>query len=216
MVYGASRHLVVEESLLQNAAVCDYQDGLTHPNDETLNVTTFGKVTVETLDDDEVREVTLSDVFYAPSISEDLRLISCGRLKKLGCQFFDIAANSSRIKKDGQVVFEFPMVREVCIVCTLRRDRQPKTNELLQEMVLSAIFKTGGAFQPHMGNADAISHASRHFDFDTIDRMAIAFDTIELMAKESDSCIKITCHMLSKCVIYSQEKGTRTARRKKD
>ena len=61
-----------DESLLHDAVECHNHDGLTLPNDETLLVTKIGKVTFETIVDDEVHEVTLSDVYYAPSFSEDL------------------------------------------------------------------------------------------------------------------------------------------------
>ena len=123
---GASRHIVEDESLLHDAVEFDDQDGLTLQNDETLLVTKIDKVTFETIVDDEVHEVTLSDVYYTPSLSKDLRFISCGLLKKLGCQFV-----GGRIEKDGQVVFEFRLVKDVCMVTTLRRHRKPMTQELL-------------------------------------------------------------------------------------
>ena len=131
MDFGASRQLVGDESLLHDAVECDDQDGLTVPNDETLLVTKIGKVKFETIVDDEVHEITLSYVYYAPSLSKDLRLILYCRLKKLGCQFVDCATNGGRIEKDGQVVFEFRLVKDVCMVTTLRRDRKPMTQELL-------------------------------------------------------------------------------------
>ena len=59
---GAGRHLVGDESLLHDAVECDDQVGLTLPNDETLLVTKIGKITFETIVDDEVHEVNLSDV----------------------------------------------------------------------------------------------------------------------------------------------------------
>ena len=65
---GASRHIVEDESLLHDAVEFDDQDGLTLQNDETLLVTKIDKVTFETIVDDEVHEVNLSDVYYAPSI----------------------------------------------------------------------------------------------------------------------------------------------------
>ena len=105
MESGASLHIVGDESLLHDAVECDDQDELTPSNDETLHVTKFGKVAFETIVDAGVHEVTLSDVYYAPSLSKDLRLISYGRLKKLGCQFFNCSTNGGRIDKDGQVVF---------------------------------------------------------------------------------------------------------------
>lgn len=203
---GASRHLVGDESLLQDAVECDDQDGLTLPNDETLHVIKFGKVTFETLVDDEIHEVTLSDVYYAPSLSKDLRLISYGCLKKLGCKFVDCATRGGRIEKDGKVVFEFRMVKDGCMVSTLQCDRQLMTKELLQKMVLSAITETGGVSKPHTGTL---------MQFHT--RLGyIAFNSIERMAKEPDSDIKITCHKRSQCVICSQGKCTLNAQPKKD
>ena len=59
---NASRHLVGNKSLLHDDVECDDQDGLTLPNDETLLVSKIGKVTFETIVDDEVHEVNLSDV----------------------------------------------------------------------------------------------------------------------------------------------------------
>ena len=81
---GASRHLFNDYSLLQDAAECEDQDGLTLLNDETLNGPKNGKFTFETLVDDIAHEVTLSDVYYAPYLSKDLLLISYGCLKILG------------------------------------------------------------------------------------------------------------------------------------
>ena len=110
---GASRHLVSDKSLLHDAVECDYQDGLTLPNDETLLVTKIGKVTFETIVDDEVHEVTLSDVYYTPSLSKNLRLVLDGCLKNIGCQFGDCATNGVRNKQDGQSFVCFRMVINV-------------------------------------------------------------------------------------------------------
>ena len=63
----SSRHLVGDEYLLQDAFRCDSQDGITLPNDEKNHVTKFGKVTFETVVDDDIHEVTLSDGCYTPS-----------------------------------------------------------------------------------------------------------------------------------------------------
>ena len=80
---GASRHIVGDESLLHDSVECDDPDGLTLPNDKTFLVTKIGKVSFVTIVDGKVHEVTLYDVYYAPSLSKDLRLISYGRLKNL-------------------------------------------------------------------------------------------------------------------------------------
>ncbi|TDH66732.1 hypothetical protein CCR75_003371 [Bremia lactucae] len=118
MDFRAGRHIVGDESLLQDAIVCDDQDGHTPPNDETAKVTLFGKVTFETLVDDEAYDVNISDVYYAPSLSKNLRLISCGRLNYFFCQFVDCATIGGRIKKDVQVVFKIWIVHDVCMVST--------------------------------------------------------------------------------------------------
>ena len=78
---GSSRHLFEDKSLLQDPFICDDRDGRKLPNNKTLQVTKFGKVAFRTLVDDEIHEVTLSDVYYASSLSKDLRLISYVRLK---------------------------------------------------------------------------------------------------------------------------------------
>ena len=44
----------------------------------------------------------------------------------------------------------------------------------------------------------------------------LSFDSIESMAKEPDSGIKIACHKGSKCVTFSQGKGTLTAQPRQD
>ncbi|TDH70260.1 hypothetical protein CCR75_001632 [Bremia lactucae] len=77
---GASRHLVGDETLLHDAVPC--ADGLTLPNDAALHVTKVGSVTFMSRVDDDIHEVTLPDVYFAPSLFKDLRLISYGQLKK--------------------------------------------------------------------------------------------------------------------------------------
>ena len=169
---GASRHLVGNESLVNDSVECDDQDGLTLPNKETLLVTKIDKVTFATIVDDEVHEVTFSDVYYAPSLSKGLRLISYGRLKKLGCQFVECATNGGRIEKGGQVAFEFRLVKDVCMATTLRRDRKRMTQELLQEMVITAINDMGEAPHPHTVTLMQFHARLGRLSFDSIERMA--------------------------------------------
>ena len=83
------------------------------------------------------------------------------------------------------------MVEGVVMVSSLRRDRQPMTKDLLQKMVLSAITENRGASQPHTSTLMQFHTRLGH----------LAFDSIERMAKEPDSGIKITCHKCSQCVI---------------
>ena len=67
-------------------------------------------------------------------------------------------------------------------------------------MVLTAINETEGAPHPHTGTIMQFYARLGH----------LSFDSIERMAKETNSGINITYHKRSKCVTCSQGKCTRT------
>lgn len=103
----ASRHIVGDESLLQDTVVCDDQDGLTPPNDETAKATLFGKVTFETLVDDEAHDVNISDVYYAPSLSKNLHLISYGRLNYFFANVLTVLLSAVESRRTFKLCLKF-------------------------------------------------------------------------------------------------------------
>lgn len=86
------------------------------PDESTLNITKVGNVRLDTVVDGEVQGVTLYNVYYAPALASDLRIIAYGRLKRVGCKLVDKDEASGIIVKDEDVMFEFTLVNDVCMV----------------------------------------------------------------------------------------------------
>ena len=200
---GASRHLVGDDTLLHDAVPC--ADGLTLPNDATLHVTKVGSVTFKLRVDDDIHEVTLSDVYFAPSLSKDLRLISCGQLKKRGCRLVH-DDNGGKIIQGSRTVFEFTIVNDVCMVETVDYLRKDIKSKSLVGIVLSVVAKSSDLSEPHRGTLVQFSQRLGH----------LSYDSIERIAKDPSSGIKITNYDRPKCVTCSKGKGTRTEQPKKD
>ena len=85
---------------------------------QRLHVTKVARVTFKSRVDDDIHEVTLSDVYFASSLSKNLRLISYDQLKKRGCRLVD-DDNGGKIIQGSRTVFDFKVVNDVCMVETV-------------------------------------------------------------------------------------------------
>ena len=79
---GASRHLVSDESLLEDAKLCSEKENLILPDGGVLRVTKVGSVTLKNTSG--IRStIVLTEVYYAPNLARNL--ISLGCLREKGC-----------------------------------------------------------------------------------------------------------------------------------
>ena len=184
---GASRHLVGDDTLLHDAVPC--ADGLTLPNDATLHVTKVGSVTIKSRVDDDIHEVTLSDVYFAPSLSKDLRLISYGQLKKRGCRLVD-DENGGNIIQGSRTVFDFKIVNDVCMVETVDYLRKDMKSKSLVDIVQPEVAKSSDFSVLHRGTLVQFHQRLGHLSYHSIDCRA-------------SSGIKITDYDRPKCFTCS-------------
>ncbi|TDH65963.1 hypothetical protein CCR75_005850 [Bremia lactucae] len=81
---GASRHLVRDVSMLENAVDCDEPNWLLLPIGKRLQVTKRGTDTLAGIAEGKEFELQLSTVYFAPLLSRNL--ISFGLLAQHGCR----------------------------------------------------------------------------------------------------------------------------------
>ncbi|ETO84786.1 hypothetical protein F444_01317, partial [Phytophthora nicotianae P1976] len=110
---GSSRHLVSDESWLQDVETCN--DVCLQPNGEPLRVTKKGTVSLRVTACGAERTVKLTDVYYAAGVIHNL--ISYGKLDEKG---YTLTYKGGRrvvaAKVDGSVAFDVHLRRNVLVV----------------------------------------------------------------------------------------------------
>lgn len=176
------------------------------PDESTLHVTKVGSVHLETVVDGDVQEVTLRNVYYAPALSRDLRIISYGRLKRASCKLVDTNEVSGVIVKDDDVMFEFTLVNDVCMVAATPTKTIGLRKASLEEVMFAAVAASGDLTEPHKATFYQL-HLRLGY---------LSYDTLERMARQANSGIELLDRDRPHCVTCSQGKGTCSDQPQKD
>ncbi|DAZ99928.1 TPA: hypothetical protein N0F65_008735 [Lagenidium giganteum] len=112
---GSSRHLVGDLKRLEDAKECTSTCVL--PDNELVQVTHIGSVTLNDLVNGRGQEVKLTNVYYAPKLARDL--LSYGELEKRGCRLvYKDGKRYVERRADQQVIFEVKLRNNVLVVDT--------------------------------------------------------------------------------------------------
>lgn len=174
----ASKHLACDASSLEDVEQCTSADWLMLPNSEQLEVTTKMYVTLVGKVDDKPFDLRLSEMFFAPKLARNL--ISYGVLVKRGCEF-ENRDGKMAVTLGERVVFTARMEGNVDMA-NVRAKLAPA--RAIQNMLMSVVARAEGASHVHEG-------CLLDFHRRSGDR---ANDTIERMAREPSSGIRLTDH----------------------
>ena len=131
------------------------------------NVACVGNVTSKSCVDDDIHEVNLSDVYFVPSLSKDLRLISYNQLKKRGCRWVD-DNKGGKIIQGSRTVFDFKIVNDVCMVETVDYLRKDMKSKSLIDIVLPEVAKSSDFSVPHRGTLVQFHQRLGHLSYDSM------------------------------------------------
>ncbi|KAE8968244.1 hypothetical protein PF002_g28843 [Phytophthora fragariae] len=191
---GSSRHLVNDESLLED--VDDCSDECVQPNGESLSITKRGKVLLSVTACGKEQVVELINVYFAPDVVHNL--ISYGQLDKRGFELRQQAGRRVVAAKDGgRVAFDLEMRRNVLIV----RAAVGPRHELPPDVIMAALSQE--LTEPAEVSGDVQKGTLLEFH----KRLAhLNYDSVERLAKEPSSGIYLTDHKWVNCLTCAEGK----------
>ncbi|CAI5739083.1 unnamed protein product [Peronospora destructor] len=195
---GFSRHLVNDMALLEDARECD--DQCVVADRKTLRLIMVGSVVLHVMAYGTASVIRLTDVYYSPLITRNI--VPCGKLelKGYGLKYKDNCRALISLTT-GNCVFDVAMCNNVLVLET----QSVKVNKGMVGTVMAAIDEATRE-GVHVGTLMYFHQCFGH----------LAYDTIERMASESSSGIRLTDNQRVTCVTCAQAKQTKNAQSKKD
>uniref|UniRef100_A0AAV1UNA8 CCHC-type domain-containing protein n=1 Tax=Peronospora matthiolae TaxID=2874970 RepID=A0AAV1UNA8_9STRA len=193
---GSSRHLVNDATLSMDARdckeTCHLADG------ETVRLSRVGNVVLTVQAKGRQRNVTLKDVFLAAELARNI--MSYGKLKRKGFGFvYDGTTRGLARRRDGEVTFDVMMRYKVLYVRTVQSAR---TTQIPKDVLMAVLMREES---PDDTDADLPMGSLLHFH----QRLGhLAYDSIDRMATDPASGIKLTDTKRPNCISCSQGKQT--------
>uniref|UniRef100_A0AAV1UMW7 Uncharacterized protein n=1 Tax=Peronospora matthiolae TaxID=2874970 RepID=A0AAV1UMW7_9STRA len=199
---GASRHLVNDESLLIDSTACVYEIAMA--DGESLRLTRVGSVRLEVLARGLKVTVTLTKVYLAPRLAKNI--VSYGKLERKGFALvYDGNKRALARRSDGTVVFDVAIDSNVLYVkTTATRERHRAGDAIVAALEARAMD----------GDADDMHEASLLHWHQRLGHLA--FDTIERMARDPSSGIRLTSNKRMACVSCLEGKQTSNTQSQQD
>ncbi|KAE9118811.1 hypothetical protein PF007_g8791 [Phytophthora fragariae] len=197
---GASQHLVKDASVLCDAKDCAETELLTQPDGNALQVTQVGTVIFRGGNDDADSLITISNVYYAPTLTRNL--LSLGQLVKRGCVLIE-KHGSLVITNGGEPVFRVRLEHDVLVADLTAIRSTPQASVTL---AMSASLARTVLNNVQYGS---LMHFDERFGH-------LALDTVERIARDPHSGISITDHTCTKCVVCAEGKQSKRRQSKKD
>ncbi|CAI5728727.1 unnamed protein product [Peronospora farinosa] len=191
---GASRHIVSDDRLLIDSK--QYNDKISLADNKKLVLTKVGRARLFVTARGKQRHIELSDVYYAPSLA--LNPISYGKLEQL-----EYALDGREVvrRSDGHVAFKVTMRNSVLVVETSSAIKTA-------EVIFAALEEKATAdVSPDVQEATLVNFHQRFGH--------MSYDTIEKIAKNPGSGLRITDYRRLTCIMCAQSKQTKNSQRKK-
>uniref|UniRef100_A0AAV1T9S2 Uncharacterized protein n=1 Tax=Peronospora matthiolae TaxID=2874970 RepID=A0AAV1T9S2_9STRA len=199
---GASRHLVNDESLLLKLA-CSHEVAMA--DGESLHLTRVCSVRLEVLARGAEAVVTLTGEYLAPRLAKNI--VSYGKLANKGFALVHSGERRSLARcRDGAVAFDVTIDSNVLYVVTkATRDKEGAGGDTIMAALEAHATET---------NVDEPHEASLLYWHQRLGHLA--FDTIERMARDPASGIRLSNNRRMACVSCLEGKQTRKAQSQQD
>uniref|UniRef100_A0AAV1TI68 Uncharacterized protein n=1 Tax=Peronospora matthiolae TaxID=2874970 RepID=A0AAV1TI68_9STRA len=200
---GASRHLVNDESLLLKSTACSHEIAMA--DGESLHLTRVGSVRLEVLARGAEAVVTLTGVCLALRLAKNI--VSYGKLANKGFALVHSGERRSLARcRDGAVAFGVTIDSNVLYVVTkATRDKEGAGGDAIMAALEAHATETN-ADEPHEAS---LLHWHQRLGH-------LAFDTIERMARDPASGIRLSNNKRMACVSCLEGKQTRNAQSQQD
>nr|CCA23978.1 OSIGBa0134J07.9 putative [Albugo laibachii Nc14] len=198
---GSSRHLVTTKWQLSNAAKCNEECLL--PNGESLRMQLKGTADFVVIVDGEAPRVKLLGAYYAENLP--FNIISYGRIEERGCELrYDGHQRSVIRRSDGCDIFDVHKDTNNVLVVRVVDDKAEEAYACVVAALAEAF--SSPTSDPQQGSL-----------LDFLLRFAhLAYDTVELMASDPASVIRLTDRERPTCLTCAKRQQRRNKKSKKD
>ena len=190
---GSRRHLVMDISMLQYQKECN--ESCILPNGKEMKLGWTGSAKITATVNGLPRNVLLNDVQHSEHLPWNI--VSYGKSEAKGCKLAYREDGSRVVRRtaDGAIVFEVNMVKNVLVIETEGRERVSSVMDILAsiESVDDASKQSG-----------SLLHFHQRFGH-------LNYDTIERIAKFSESGIEIDDHQRLKCLTCAESTQTKNS-----
>ncbi|KAG2996003.1 hypothetical protein PC121_g20295 [Phytophthora cactorum] len=190
---GSSRHLVREESWLDEVELCN--DECLQPNGEPLKVTKKGTLTLLVTACGKTKSVKLTDVYYAASVLHNL--ISYGKLDEKGYTLTHRNGQRVMAAKDGSdVAFDVAMRRNVLVVHSTVENQERASDVIMAALDREVSAADGVDSSVQKGSLVEFHKRLRH----------LSYNAVKHLAQDPSSGIEIADHRRVNCLTCAQGK----------